>query len=159
MTAPKKKTPSRDAAAGTDNKAAERKVLTEAEIRAMSEDDYMNEAQLAFFRQRLLDQRQEVLEREREIRERLNYRESAADPVDRAATEEERWLDLRLRDRENKLLRKIDAALEGIRNKEYGYCEQTGEPIGIARLLARPTATLCIDAKDTSEQIQAQYRD
>ncbi|WP_348675305.1 RNA polymerase-binding protein DksA [uncultured Abyssibacter sp.] len=125
----------------------------------MSEDEYMNEAQLAFFKQRLLEQRGEVLAREREIRERLNHRESAADPVDRAATEEERWLDLRLRDRESKLLRKIESALESIRNKEYGYCEQTGEPIGIPRLLARPTATLCIDAKDTSEQIQAQYRD
>lgn len=116
MAATKKKTAPRKTAAGANDSAAP-KVLTEAEIRAMSEDDYMNDAQLAFFRQRLLEQRAEVLEREREIRERLNHRESAADPVDRAATEEERWLDLRLRDRENKLLRKIDSALEGIRNK------------------------------------------
>ena len=153
----KKKTAPRADAAGA--KGANDDLLTEERIRAMSDDEYMNEAQLAFFRLRLMEQRQEVLEREREIRERLNHRESAADPVDRAATEDERWLDLRLRDRESKLLRKIDAALEGSRNKEYGYCEQTGEPIGIPRLLARPTATLCIDAKDTSEQIQAQYRD
>ena len=146
-------------AQAADAQASQGGLLTEEQIRAMSEDEYMNEAQLAFFKQRLLEQRAEVLEREREIRERLNHRESAADPVDRAATEEERWLDLRLRDRESKLLRKIDSALESIRHKEYGYCEQTGEPIGIPRLLARPTATLCIDAKDTTEQIQAQYRD
>ena len=140
-------------------KTAAEKIMTESQIRRMPNKDYMNDKQLSFFRARLLEQREEVLGREREIRERLNHRESAADPVDRAATEEERWLDLRLRDRESKLLRKIDSALERIRNHEYGYCEETGEEIGIPRLLARPTATLCIDAKDTTEQIQAQYRD
>ena len=97
-------------AQAADAQASQGGLLTEEQIRAMSEDEYMNDAQLAFFRQRLLEQRAEVLEREREIRERLNHRESAADPVDRAATEEERWLDLRLRDRESKLLRKIDSA-------------------------------------------------
>lgn len=141
------------------SKTAAEKIMTESQIRRMPNKDYMNDKQLSYFRARLMEQREEVLGREREIRERLNHRESAADPVDRAATEEERWLDLRLRDRESKLLRKIDSALERIRNHEYGYCEETGEEIGIPRLLARPTATLCIDAKDTTEQIQAQYRD
>ena len=156
----KKAAPKKAAAKATaPAKSVAEKVMTESQIRRMPNKDYMNDKQLAFFRAQLLEQREEVLGREREIRERLNHRESAADPVDRAATEEERWLDLRLRDRESKLLRKIDSALERIRNHEYGYCEETGEEIGIPRLLARPTATLCIDAKDTTEQIQAQYRD
>lgn len=154
-----KKAADKNPAAKTTSKSAAEKIMTESQIRRMPNKDYMNDKQLSYFRARLMEQREEVLGREREIRERLNHRESAADPVDRAATEEERWLDLRLRDRESKLLRKIDSALERIRNHEYGYCEETGEEIGIPRLLARPTATLCIDAKDTTEQIQAQYRD
>lgn len=159
--AAKKSAPKKPAAKTTAAapKTSAEKIMTESQIRRMPNKDYMNDKQLSFFRARLMEQREEVLGREREIRERLNHRESAADPVDRAATEEERWLDLRLRDRESKLLRKIDSALERIRNHEYGYCEETGEEIGIPRLLARPTATLCIDAKDTTEQIQAQYRD
>ncbi|MEN8822089.1 MAG: hypothetical protein ABF271_13395, partial [Abyssibacter sp.] len=84
----------KNTAPAADAQGSKGSLLTEEQIRAMSEDEYMNDAQLAFFRQRLLEQRAEVLEREREIRERLNHRESAADPVDRAATEEERWLDL-----------------------------------------------------------------
>ena len=158
-TASARKKTTKTASKAAPKKSAAAKVMTESQIRRMPQKDYMNDKQLDLFRMRLLEQREEVLGREREIRERLNYRESAADPVDRAATEEERWLDLRLRDRESKLLRKIDSALERIRNREYGYCEETGEAIGIPRLLARPTATLCIDAKDTTEQIQAQYRD
>lgn len=135
------------------------KLLTEAQIRKASKKDYMNDAQLAFFRDLLLQQREEVLAREVEIRERLNSRENSADPADRATTEEEHWLDLRLRDREAKLLRKIDQALERIKLKEYGYCEETGEEIGIPRLLARPTAQVCVDVKDHSERIEAQFRD
>lgn len=135
------------------------KLLTEAQIRKAVKKDYMNDAQLAFFRNLLMEQRQEVLAREVDIRERLNNRENSADPADRATTEEEHWLDLRLRDREAKLLRKIDQAIDRIKKKDYGYCEETGEEIGIPRLLARPTAQVCVDVKDHSERIEAQFRD
>ena len=82
-----------------------------------------------------------------------------ADPADRATAEEEHWLDLRLRERESLLLRKIDEALKRIVDREYGYCEKTGDPIGIPRLLARPTATVCVDIKGQDERVEAQYRD
>ncbi len=133
--------------------------LTEEVLRKMSDDDYMNEAQMAFFRSRLLVMRQEVLAREMDAKERLHQREVFADPADRATAEEEHWLDLRLRERESLLLRKIDEALKRIADREYGYCEKTGDPIGIPRLLARPTATVCVDIKGQDERVEAQYRD
>lgn len=133
--------------------------LTEETIREMDDDDYMNEAQLSFFRERLLQMRQEVLVREVDVKERLHQREVFADPADRATAEEEHWLDLRLRERESLLLRKIDEALKRIADREYGYCEKTGDPIGIPRLLARPTATVCVDIKGQDERVEAQYRD
>ncbi len=133
--------------------------LTEADIRRMPETGYMNDIQLDFFRQRLLQMRNEVIEREVDVKERLHQRESFADPADRATAEEEHWLDLRLRERESLLLRKIDEALHRIREREYGFCEVTGEEIGIPRLLARPTATVCVDVKGQNEQIESQFRD
>lgn len=133
--------------------------LTESDIRRMPESAYMNDAQLDFFRTRLLQMRSEVVEREVDVKERLHQRESFADPADRATAEEEHWLDLRLRERESLLLRKIDDALRRIRDREYGYCEVTGEPIGIPRLLARPTATVSVDVKGQNEQIESQFRD
>ncbi len=133
--------------------------LTEDDIKSMSENDYMNDVQLEFFRRRLLQMRQEVLQREMDVKERLHEREVFADPADRATAEEEHWLDLRLRERESLLLRKVDDALRRIEAKEYGYCEKTGDPIGIPRLLARPTATVCVDVKGQDERVEAQYRD
>ncbi|QHS09792.1 RNA polymerase-binding protein DksA [Sinimarinibacterium sp. NLF-5-8] len=133
--------------------------LTAENIVLMSEDDYMNEAQLQFFRERLLQMREEVVQRELDVKERLHDREVFADPADRASAEEEHWLDLRLRERESLLIRKVDEALRRIDAREYGYCEKTGDPIGIPRLLARPTATTCIDVKSQDERIEAQYRD
>lgn len=133
--------------------------VTEAEIRRMPESAYMNDVQLEFFRQRLLQMRNEVIAREVDVKERLHQRENFADPADRATAEEEHWLDLRLRERESLLLRKIDEALHRIRDREYGYCEVTGEPIGIPRLLARPTATVSVDVKGQNEQIESQFRD
>ncbi|SEQ74494.1 transcriptional regulator, TraR/DksA family [Solimonas aquatica] len=132
---------------------------TEDELRAMSDDEYMNEVQLEFFRTRLAQMRQEVLQREMDVKERLHEREMFADPADRATAEEEHWLDLRLRERESLLLKKIDDALRRIEAKEYGYCEKTGDPIGIPRLLARPTATVCVDIKGQDERVEAQFRD
>ena len=134
-------------------------LLSESDIRRMPESAYMNDTQLEFFRQQLLQMRSEVVEREVDVKERLHQRESFADPADRATAEEEHWLDLRLRERESLLLRKIDDALRRIRDREYGYCEVTGEAIGIPRLLARPTATVCVDVKGQNEQIESQFRD
>jgi DnaK suppressor protein len=135
------------------------RTLSESEIRKMPESAYMNDTQLEFFRGRLLQMRGEIVDREVDVKERLHQRESFADPADRATAEEEHWLDLRLRERESLLLRKIDDALRRIRDREYGYCEITGEPIGIPRLLARPTATVCVDVKGQNEQIESQFRD
>jgi DnaK suppressor protein len=135
------------------------RTLSESEIRKMPESAYMNDTQLEFFRGRLLQMRSEVVDREVDVKERLHQRESFADPADRATAEEEHWLDLRLRERESLLLRKIDDALRRIRDREYGYCEVTGEQIGIPRLLARPTATVCVDVKGQNEQIESQFRD
>jgi DnaK suppressor protein len=133
--------------------------LTEDDLRRAKDDDYMNDDQLSFFNERLMQMRGEVLARELDVKERLHQREVFADPADRASAEEEHWLDLRLRERESLLLKKIDDALRRIRDKEYGYCEKTGEPIGIARLLARPTATVCVDVKGQDERAESQYRD
>lgn len=135
------------------------RILSEAEVRRMPESAYMNDTQLEFFRGRLLQMRSEIVDREVDVKERLHQRESFADPADRATAEEEHWLDLRLRERESLLLRKIDDALRRIRDREYGYCDITGEPIGIPRLLARPTATVCVDVKGQNEQIESQFRD
>ncbi len=135
------------------------RTLSESEIRRMPESAYMNDTQMEFFRGRLLQMRGEIVDREVDVKERLHQRESFADPADRATAEEEHWLDLRLRERESLLLRKIDDALRRIRDREYGYCEITGEPIGIPRLLARPTATVCVDVKGQNEQIESQFRD
>ena len=132
---------------------------SEREIRRMPESAYMNEIQLDFFRTRLLQQRAEVLARQAEVKDRLNQQESFADPADRATAEEEHWLDLRLRERESFLLRKIDESMRRMKDGDYGYCKVTGEPIGIPRLLARPTAEVCVDVKGQSEHIEAQYRD
>lgn len=129
-------------------------MLTEEQLRAMPEDDYMNEEQLAFFRERLLAQRAEIEADIERARSELSAAENEPDELDRASAEEERWLSLRISEREGKLLRKIDEAIERIDNGTYGYCEDTGEPIGIPRLLARPTATLSAEAKTRREQLE-----
>lgn len=133
------------------------KLLTEAEILAMPEDDYMNPAQLEFFRLRLSRMRDELLENAASTGANLRENELVADPADRATVEEEHALELRVRDRERKLLKKIDEALGRIAEGEYGWCEETGDPIGIGRLLARPTATLSIDAQERRERTQKLY--
>lgn len=133
------------------------KLLTEAEMLAMPEDDYMNPAQLEFFRVRLSRMRDELLENAASTGANLRENELVADPADRATVEEEHALELRVRDRERKLLKKIDEALGRISEGEYGWCEETGDPIGIGRLLARPTATLSIDAQERRERTQKLY--
>ena len=132
-------------------------LLTEAEILAMPEDDYMNPAQLAFFRDRLARMRDELLENAASTGANLRENELVADPADRATVEEEHALELRVRDRERKLIKKIEEALGRIDEGEYGWCEETGDPIGIGRLLARPTAMLSIDAQERRERTQKLY--
>jgi DnaK suppressor protein len=118
----------------------------------MEAADYMNDRQLAFFRQRLLELKAEIAANQSETAEHLKESETAADPADRATREEEQTIELRARERERKLLRKIDQALERIADRRYGYCDETGEPIGLARLIARPTATLSVEAQERRER-------
>lgn len=119
---------------------------------AMPEDDYMNDEQLAFFRRRLLAEQAEVEAHLKEVRDAIGANQQGGDEFDRAAIEEETRLLLRQADRETRLLRKIAQALRRIDEGDYGYCEETGLPIGLERLLLRPTATLCLEAKERQEQ-------
>ena len=135
-------------------KPAEAPVLTEAALRKMPAPKYMNAEQLAFFRVQLLRMRQEIFDNASHTSEHLREHEAEPDVADQATIEEENALELRTRDRERKLLRKIEEALKRIDDGSYGYCEETGEAIGIPRLLARPTATLTIDAQSRREQKQ-----
>lgn len=126
-------------------------VISEAELLAMPDEDYMNSAQLAFFRQRLLDMYDEITQHANVTLNRMRDLEFAADPADRATSEETHALELRVHDREYKLLGKIKSALSRIASGDYGWCEETGEPIGVRRLLARPVATLCLEAQERHE--------
>jgi DnaK suppressor protein len=136
-----------------------KKALTESQLLAAPKSEYMSEAQQEFFRQRLLALRDQLMENLRDTTEHLQGTEVASDPSDRATQEEEQAIELRARDRERKLLKKIDEALARITAGSYGYCEDTGEPIGIARLLARPVATLSVEAQDKRERTQKQFAD
>lgn len=134
-------------------------VLSEAEILKMSDKDYMNEAQLAFFKDKLTGMKEEILENARETGEHLKDNEVFADPNDRATVEEENMLEQRVRDRERKLLKKIDSALRRIESGDYGYCKETGDPIGVGRLIARPTADLSIEAQEKHERMEKLFAD
>ena len=131
--------------------------LTKTTLLASDPAEYMNEAQLGFFRQRLLDMKAELLRNASDTAERLRELTIPSDPADRATLEEEHALELRARERERKLLAKVEAALRRIEDRSYGYCEETGELIGIPRLLARPTASLTIDAQDRRERSQKTF--
>lgn len=126
-------------------------ILTESQLLAMSENDYMNEAQLSFFRKKLKQLQLELLVNAGQTTEHLRETSIVPDPADRATIEEEHALELRTRDRERKLLKKIQEALQRIDEGAYGFCEETGEAIGLARLLARPTATLSLEAQQRRE--------
>ena len=147
---------------GKRNMAAtkDKKILTEAELLKMPESAYMNEAQMAFFRARLQQMDRELRQNAGETTEHL--REDTVvvpDPADRATIEEEHALELRTRDRERKLLKKIEQSIARIDAGEYGYCDETGEPIGVGRLLARPTATLSLEAQQRRELKQKMFGD
>ena len=135
--------------------------VTEEQLLAMPADDYMNDEQMGFFRARLMEMRDEVLGRETDARERLRALDesSRTDMNDRATSEESAWLDLRLREREAFLLSRVQKSLDLIDNGEYGYCETTGEEIGLQRLLVRPTATQSVAAKEVAEKRKRSFRD
>ena len=113
---------------------ATKKTLTEQELLAMSDKDYMNDKQLEFFRNRLTEMEAELRHNAGQTTENLRESTVVPDPADRATIEEEHALELRTRDRERKLLKKVQAAIKRIDEGEYGYCEETGEPIGVRRL-------------------------
>ncbi|EIK71500.1 putative RNA polymerase-binding protein DksA [Pseudomonas synxantha BG33R] len=125
--------------------------MTEQELLAQPATDYMNEAQQRFFRELLLAQRDELQARIDAEFQALREQETNSDLADIGSAEEQRQWQLRLLEREKKLLDKIDDAMELLARGEYGWCRETGEPIGLQRLLLRPTATLCIEAKEREE--------
>ena len=133
------------------------KVMSEAEILAAPEKDYMNSSQLQFFKQRLQTMEQDILRNAGETTEHLRESIIVPDPADRATIEEEHALELRTRDRERKLLKKIQQSIVRIDSGDYGYCEETGDPIGVPRLLARPTATLSLEAQERREMKQKMF--
>ena len=134
-------------------------LLTVDELLAMPEVDYMNAAQLAFFKHRLREIENEILANAGATTENLRETQFAPDPADRATIEEEHALELRTRDREPKLLKKVQQSLHLIESGEYGWCAETGEAIGLKRLLARPTANLSLEAQERREKRQKLYGD
>ena len=133
--------------------------LTEEEILKAPEKDYMKESQLAFFKKRLVELRGQLLQNADDTGEHLRENEVTTDPSDRATLEEEYTLELRTRDRERKLLKKVEKSLRMIDDGSYGWCEETGDPIGVPRLIARPTATLSLEAQERRERVQRMYGD
>ncbi|WP_421737051.1 RNA polymerase-binding protein DksA [Caulobacter sp.] len=123
-------------------------------------EEFMNERQLEYFKGKLNEWKEEILRESRETVAHLQKEtENHADLADRASSETDRALELRTRDRQRKLISKIDQALRRIEDGSYGYCEETGEPIGLARLDARPTATLSLEAQERHERRERVHRD
>lgn len=133
--------------------------MTKEELLAASEEDYMNESQLAFFQEYLEQQKQETIDHIQNAKAQLNDQPEMNDDADRAQYEEESRISLRIVDRESKLLPKFDAALARIRSGDYGYCLESGEEIGIQRLLLRPTAEYCTEIKAARESNERLYKE
>ena len=135
-------------------------LLSDQEVIAMPDTEYMNDKQMAFFRLKLVELKRGILSNAGETTEHLREDTSVVpDPADRATIEEEHALELRTRDRERKLLKKIEQSIQRIDGNDYGYCDETGEAIGVARLIARPTATLSIEAQQRRELKQKMFGD
>lgn len=134
-------------------------MLTQEQLLAAPDDEYMNDAQLEFFRTLLQEQADEVRASLKEARETLATFENEPDELDKASIEEERRMNLRFLDRQTKLLPKIDDSIKRINSGDFGYCAVTGEPIGVRRLLLRPTATLCAEEKQRQERQERNFRD
>jgi DnaK suppressor protein len=130
------------------------------DYRPTDDEPFMNPRQLEYFRRKLLAWKEQILEESRSTIQNLQAETVALpDLADRASSETERGVELRTRDRQRKLISKIDAALKRIEDGEYGYCEETGEPIGIGRLEARPVATLSVEAQERHERRERVHRD
>jgi DnaK suppressor protein len=128
--------------------------------RPTDKEPFMNERQREYFRQKLLDWREDILKEAKETLQHLqDENQNHPDLADRASSETDRAIELRARDRQRKLISKIDAALQRIEDGTYGYCEETGEPITLKRLEARPIATLSIEAQERHERRERVYRD
>src|SRR5574339_570704 len=128
--------------------------------RPSDKEPFMNERQREYFRAKLLAWREDILKEAKETLQHLQQEnENHPDIADRASSETDRALELRTRDRQRKLISKIDEALRRIEDGSYGYCEETGEPIGLARLEARPTATLSLEAQERHERRERVYRE
>lgn len=145
-------------------KSSEEKIIvdgivipTQAELLNMPESDYMNERQQAFFKHLLREREAQLRSNAGQTAEHLRDNTIIPDMADRATIEEEHALELRTRDRERKLLKKVQEALQRLEKGDYGWCEETGDPIGIPRLLARPTATLSLEAQQRRELRQKLY--
>lgn len=130
------------------------------EYRPSEDEEFMNERQLEYFKQKLISWKEDILRESRETLVHLQAEtENHPDIADRATSETDRALELRTRDRQRKLISKIDEALRRIEDGSYGYCEETGEPIGVARLDARPIATLSLEAQERHERRERVHRD
>ena len=130
------------------------------DYRPSDAEEFMNERQQAYFRKKLLDWKDEILRESRETVAHLQKEtENHPDVADRASSETDRSLELRTRDRQRKLISKIDDALRRIEDGSYGYCEETGEPITLARLEARPIPTLSLEAQERHERRERVHRD
>ena len=130
------------------------------DYRPSEDEEFMNERQLEYFKQKLLNWKEDILRESRETLVHLQAEtENHPDLADRATSETDRALELRTRDSQRKLISKIDEALRRIEDGSYGYCEETGEPIGVARLDARPIATLSLEAQERHERRERVHRD
>jgi DnaK suppressor protein len=130
------------------------------DYRPSESEPFMNERQKEYFRAKLLRWKEDILREARETRQHLqDENQNHPDLADRASSETDRAIELRARDRQRKLIAKIDAALLRIDGGTYGYCEETGEPIGLKRLDARPIATLSVEAQERHERRERVYRD
>ena len=135
-------------------------IVLPPDYKPSANEEYMNEMQLEYFRQKLINWKKSIMSQSADTLEDLRQGGlNQADEVDRASMETDKSLDLRTKDRIRKLISKIDEALDRIDEGTYGYCEETGEPIGIERLEARPVATLSIEAQERHEQMEKTYDD
>lgn len=135
-------------------------MVNEVEYRPSEDEEFMNPKQLEYFKQKLLNWKDDILRESRETVSHLQKEtENHPDLADRASSETDRSLELRTRDRQRKLISKIDEALRRVEDGSYGYCEETGEPITLARLDARPIATLSLEAQERHERRERVHRD
>lgn len=134
--------------------------VKEKQYRPSPKEPFMNDRQREYFRQKLLNWREDILKEAKETLQHLqDENQNHPDLADRASSETDRSIELRARDRQRKLIAKIDAAIKRIDDGSYGYCEETGEPISIRRLEARPIATLSLEAQERHERLERTHRD